>query len=680
MGICVMRCFTIAAVGAGALLAALATHAEEPAVSRYRSVKIPEAHFQCEVPEEWHYSREEREEARIHYHGFFLQGLKADDDIGPALSVRYFAPDNTLFRGLQGYLDRQLGPSLLKPIDEKTSEVSDITVAGRPGKTFTRDTVEFFPPETLDARKIPIREEYVVVPHLGGFLVVRFEAPTRSFMVSRGALVHVLDTLRLLPETTFQSLRLTAAGVSVEAVEATITNPVEAALRDVPSLKGTWSVSTRGESVITLAVPATTELATVRSEIRRRLTALRRDLPPGTQFEFDAAVPGDEPLMTVTVSTDDALEARPVTIARLTALTKRIVHDRIVAVSGVADVVPAGPRPRYEIVIKADRLMENGVDIRDLVAAIRNEPTVAGVAAVEPPIDELTRRTVAIREDRRVTVGELVKVQLAAREPLGGAERPTDRDVTDREVRLEIRSTPDTDSGAVFRAVEQVLDDVRTTLPEGTRLKHQIAASAANLPREASDVAPERFAVEVIGSDFSKANLAAETVLDGLRSIPGLAELTVRPSNRASVRVSIRRDQALRHGYSDSDVAEIAGAVNAIIERRSIARVKGTDGLAIDTALMPDGDGTSDIGRLTVCTPRGDVVQLESIADVSFVEEPTAIHHKNGRCVVMVSGQIVRDDRASADREIKSFCGTVRLPKGCTVASVTNTAASRVHR
>jgi hypothetical protein len=195
-----MRCTTIAVIGATALFAAVpATRADESTM-KYRTVEITAGHFRCDVPDEWHVVRNEREEARIRYHGFYAYGSQGGEGVLTTLSIRFFAPDNTLFRGPQGYLDRQLGPGIIQLAREKTSEVRETTVAGRPAKTFTRDTFEYFPPESIDAKEIPVKEEHVVIPYRGGFVVVRFEAPSSSYVRSRPILDRALESLRLFPE------------------------------------------------------------------------------------------------------------------------------------------------------------------------------------------------------------------------------------------------------------------------------------------------------------------------------------------------------------------------------------------------------------------------------------------------------------------------------------------------
>ncbi len=148
-----------------------AAAADEP--FRFRMVECPEGYFRCEVPDSWQLIRDRREEARTHYHGVYFFPA-AEKEIRPTLSVRYFAPDNTYFASAEAYINRQTKPGIITLRDETVSAVRECVVDGRPASAFTRHSVDFYPPESIDTEKIPVRSEYLVIPHRTGFVVVVF--------------------------------------------------------------------------------------------------------------------------------------------------------------------------------------------------------------------------------------------------------------------------------------------------------------------------------------------------------------------------------------------------------------------------------------------------------------------------------------------------------------------------
>lgn len=166
----------------------------------YRLFNLPEGHFRCELPRNWGEIRDKREESRTHCYGTYLVGPKEAAPLGPTLSARYFAPDNSLGDSAEKYLRRQLEPGLVPLRGEKTSAPESVKLDGRSATKFTRDTFDLFPPDSLEAKQIPIREEYYVVPYLGGFVVLKYAASTATFLRWHPAWQRLLDTFQFLPE------------------------------------------------------------------------------------------------------------------------------------------------------------------------------------------------------------------------------------------------------------------------------------------------------------------------------------------------------------------------------------------------------------------------------------------------------------------------------------------------
>lgn len=488
-----LRCFLFFGV---ATVAAVALRGEEQPVattSQYRLVEISDGHFRCEVPKEWSMTREEREESRIHYHGFFLVGPKEEASLPPTISVRYFAPDNTLFSSAEDYLRRQLQPGLIKLQGETTSAVKEMTVDDRPAKTFIRDTFEFFPPESLDTKRIPIREEYYVVPHLGGFVVLKYAAPTSSFAHWRPALQRVLEAFRLFPEQAVVAIRITAPGLVAEDLEATVTMPFEAQLTGLAGLCGIRSTSCAREGLIRLAFKHNADFSAIRQELRRQLEPVQGQLPSGAAIAIEPAVADEVDLLLIALYTTDESRARPDLLGELEILAERVVRSRLTTVPGVAQAEIIGGRQRYEVVPSVERLKEHDVDMQELFAAIRQLDRLAGddkrsaptaraaIGRVESS-DDVRRAPVVLRNGTPVLLGDVAEVRLGrvdgdkSRIWFSGPADETPR--SPAAVLLAVRSLADTDSGAVFRAVQQVLNDVQTILPERVKLEHRVFGAA----------------------------------------------------------------------------------------------------------------------------------------------------------------------------------------------------------
>ena len=439
-----------------------------PAIEvEYRLFDLPEAHFRCEAPRDWRLIRDKHEESRTHCYGIYLAGPDEDAPLGPTLSARYFAPDNTLGDTAEKYLRRHQEPGLVPLQGEKTSAPEKTTLDGRPAKKFTRDTFEFFPPESLDTKKIPFREEYCVAPHLGGFVVLKLAAPTAGFARWRPVFQHLLDTFRFLPEHAIVTVRAKAIGLSAFEVETAIAAPLEAKLANLPGCLGIRSASRRGECTVWLAFDCGVELAAHRTEIQQRIAAAKDALPPGTALTVGPPAPADSRPLLIALYSIDRSRPRSELSNELEAFAATTLLNRIAVLPGVAEAVFVGGERRYEITPVEERMNERDVDVQDLFAAIKRLETPRGAAIVprESP-DDLRRVQVAMRSGTLVLLGEIAEVRF------GRADRAQKRiwfsDRTDEApaaVLIDVQTLADADADAVDRAVESVLTEVRTLLP-----------------------------------------------------------------------------------------------------------------------------------------------------------------------------------------------------------------------
>ncbi|MFA5138175.1 MAG: hypothetical protein WC728_03000 [Elusimicrobiota bacterium] len=186
---------------AAALLACPSMGTAKPAKEKkmaYTSLDLKQGLFRCDIPAGWGQARDEREEARTKVQGVHLIGPKEKGPLAPTLSLRYFASGNTVAQTADAYLKRQLEPGLVPLKGEKTSEPKKASAAGLAGFSFVRDTFEFIPPRSMDTKRIPVREEYVILERKEGFFVLLFKAPSASFKRWRPAFQRALDTFQPL--------------------------------------------------------------------------------------------------------------------------------------------------------------------------------------------------------------------------------------------------------------------------------------------------------------------------------------------------------------------------------------------------------------------------------------------------------------------------------------------------
>ncbi|HVX64018.1 MAG TPA: efflux RND transporter permease subunit, partial [Pirellulales bacterium] len=443
-----------------ALSHVLAAETPQPKIE-YLPFKLPEAHFQCELPKDWGVIRDKHEEERTHCFGVYTFGPKQDAPDSPTLSARYFAPDNTYFRGAEGYLRRQLEPGLIQLKDEKTSAPKQVLLDGRQAVTFTRDTFDFPMPETIDAKRFPLREEYFVLPYKQGFVVLIYKAPTVVFDRWRPALQHLLDTFRLLPEHVVVTLRAATPGWEAEKIETAVARPLETCLSGLEGLAEMRSASYRGECTIWLKLKHNADMAVNLQEIQRRIAQAQDKLPSTVVCTLEPIAGDERQRALIAVCSADESRPRETVLTELETLTDRVVRDRLQVVPGVASVTVVGGGQRYEIVPLPERLAAQDIGVQELLDAVRklgaDETPIRSEIGIESSLEDVRRAIVAVRNGESITVGDLARVRLGRAHGTANRLWLTDDAGQVRSpaaVLLVVDTLTNADAGAVYRAVD----------------------------------------------------------------------------------------------------------------------------------------------------------------------------------------------------------------------------------
>ena len=160
-----------------------APQAPPPAPKTHPAVPVefalPEGRFSVKTPPGWSASRDPREDERQKAYGVQLSGPRSADGVLSTISITYYTPGNTLFKGgAAEFLKRNLGGDALfvQPAGETTSPVKTSVVGGLPAQRFTRHSREYIPPDRTDSKEVGVVEEIEVVSARTGFYVLEFKS------------------------------------------------------------------------------------------------------------------------------------------------------------------------------------------------------------------------------------------------------------------------------------------------------------------------------------------------------------------------------------------------------------------------------------------------------------------------------------------------------------------------
>jgi len=172
--------------------------------------------------------------------------------------------------------------------------------------------------------------------------------------------------------------------------------------------------------------------------------------------------------------------------------------------------------------------------------------------------------------------------------------------------------------------------------------------------------------VAVLGYDFNDADKLSQQVFEIIKSTPGATDVKIsRNLNLPEARVIVDRVKAGTQGIS---MSQIANAVSTGIGGSSASLFsdpKTGNQYNIVVRLAEDfRNSVDDIKQLSLTTPSGNNIKLESIAEVKMMKSPVQIDRKfQQRLVDVTANNTGRDLGAVAD-EIQQKLKTVNVPTG----------------
>ncbi|MBK9069949.1 MAG: efflux RND transporter permease subunit [Myxococcales bacterium] len=189
-------------------------------------------------------------------------------------------------------------------------------------------------------------------------------------LVVVGAVSYTRLGVDKFPEVDFPIIVVTTIypGASPTAVEADVTDKIEAAVNTVSGIDTLSSISTEGASLVVVQFQLEKDVDVAAQELRDKVSTLR-DLPssgePATVQKLD---PGAAPVINFAVR---GPSDRPSDIRELTRIAETIVKRRLESIAGVGQVqVIGGQKRQIRAVVDPARLRAYGISALEVQRAI----------------------------------------------------------------------------------------------------------------------------------------------------------------------------------------------------------------------------------------------------------------------------------------------------------------------
>ncbi len=303
-------------------------------------------------------------------------------------------------------------------------------------------------------------------------------------LVGAGINITVNMPVDVLPDLTRPrvTIFLESEGMAAEEVEQYAVYPVESAVNGAPNVITTRSNSTAGYGIVFVEFDYGTEIYEARQIVSEKLQTVE-GLPAGITPKLGPVVSVTGQIMTI------GLQSDKISIDSLRLLADYTISRRLKAVPGVSEVLPTGGGV-MQVHVNLSMEKMKGLDISasqiESALASSNKNTTGGYIHRSGKTvlirnlgrirnkDELEDLVVAYRDDRPVLLSQVTEsIEFNAKQKIGDASmngKPA--------ILMVIEKQPGSGTLEVTKDVDDALEELQASLPEGTVINSEIFRQA----------------------------------------------------------------------------------------------------------------------------------------------------------------------------------------------------------
>lgn len=267
-----------------------------------------------------------------------------------------------------------------------------------------------------------------------------------------------------------------SGGMAAEEVEQIITFPLETTMNGLPGVESVRSISSAGLSFIYVTFDWGTEIFRARQMVSERLVSMEDGLPSGIISRMGpvSSIMGE--IMQIAI---------PVDVAKISPMAVReyadwVLRPRLMAISGVAQVIPIGGEVRqFQVQPNTIKMAELGMTYEHISNALKgfSSNTSGGFLELNGKeylirnlgrtsrLDDLKNLALTSKNNQPILLRQVANVDFAPaikRGDAGFEGRPA--------VILGIQKQPTADTIRLTRTIESALGDLNQSLPTGMEM------------------------------------------------------------------------------------------------------------------------------------------------------------------------------------------------------------------
>ncbi len=284
-----------------------------------------------------------------------------------------------------------------------------------------------------------------------------------------------------------------AHGMAAEEVESLVTFPIESSLNGATDVRRVRSSSSYGFSIVWVEFNWKTDIYRARQIVSEKLPTIASLLPKSIEAPILAPqTSGMGEIMLISLTSDS------LSMFELRTIADKEVRQRLLAVTGVAQVVVMGGLPKqYQILADPYKMKYYDVSLKELTDAAENTNSNASggfinqygqeyiVRATGRSKDsrEIGSSVIKIRNNKPVKIADIAEVKIGHPDKIGDA-------FLDKEpaVILTILKQPNINTLSLTEKVDRALSDLNTTLPAGVKINSGLFRQADFINTAVSNV------------------------------------------------------------------------------------------------------------------------------------------------------------------------------------------------
>jgi CzcA family heavy metal efflux pump len=296
--------------------------------------------------------------------------------------------------------------------------------------------------------------------------------------------------LDVLPDLTAPTVTILveARGMAPTEMEALVTFPIESAINGAPGVRRVRSATAVGVAVIWVEFDWGQEIYRARQTVNEKLSLVSASLPSNVDKPYLApisSIMGEILFVTLESGLHSGMELRTV--------ADTVLRRRILAVPGVAQVVPTGgEQKQYQVLISPDRMRQYSVSLEEVESALRKgsqnasagfrvaggqEYLILGVGRASTE-DDIGAIAVVSRDARPIFVRDVAQVRIGPALKRGEGSHNAEPAVV-----LGIQKQPGANTLDLTRRLDATLDEIQRTLPAGMKIDKQVFRQADFIER-----------------------------------------------------------------------------------------------------------------------------------------------------------------------------------------------------